>query len=581
MLNRKSLKECLEERASACIQYPKSKQKRVSLCVWDSGDAEAEKIGKKLAEDSGMESLRLHPEEDLTRQVLVRLDEYKKQIDNREIECQEGIYFLFLYDQKKFWNQFSNEEIVQKVKSIFNAFAIEKCRVMEEENLKEPDKNSQEEQNLDLSSFEWRICKEDIQTIKLLLQRAKYEEKLFSSIIKGDFQEQTQVALKSSECNAVREDFSQKFLKSILKQTEQGDVKEIEEKLQELFYPTKFKRDIKKEIPNPSWLPMVGAKNLLGELEKEFRNHSWIDRMITRFKKEYFESELTVQEAMELLFEDNGSFTRVELLRKKVKTETIVNLCDEIVENNKEDMKEAVLSGFSLYDIIYTIPGTVLSIRDRKEQQNEKTEENIAKVLKKKFLFAEATMEDIYNGLGGYFKLYNDCVQNWMEYSWWNALARYLQELKEEVEGEFEALYKAEIVLKNSKIPFLKENLGFVKLAGTSERIYSEKELRNRMKAAISNAEFGRSDLMKVIKASDKYFETLNERNVDIKKQPGIYLFLSPSCGLAEQDVEDLMEKKECLFKWRLVESKFLPAKIIFQLRVYALNKEEKVSNEI
>lgn len=568
------LKDCLEQRVLECTQDPKCRQRRISVCVWDGMDEQAEKFCKQISKSGSVDCFRLHTETDVTDQFLTKLKGYKLNIANREVECPNGIYFLFVYEESQFYQKIQYDKIICQLKSIFSAFTIEYCRLTKEEVLKTVLQKETVQNVRNIASFEWTVGREDIQIAKLLLQNAKHEEKLFSNAVKEDFTNTGCAAIKSTECNAVREDFCRRYLKNVRMETSKNEGKEAESKLLELLYPEKYKSKLKQEIPNPTWLPMVGAESLTDVICEDLKTHSILEKLLCKLKKESLESEYTVKEMMDILFGGNGYSTRTERLRKKIKNEIMQKLCDEIVLNSKEDIKETILKGFSMYDIIYVLQKMVLSFREKSEGMAVKSEELIEEVLENKFYYTDVDVVNVYQGFQEYLKCYDNFTKHWLEYCWWNAVARYLQGLKEEVESEFEALYKAEIVLKNSCIPFLEEKLSFVKEYGADERVLTEKELRNRIQTAVSNAEFNNTDIAKLIKAMDKYYISLNEKNVQVHRHPKIYLFISEEATFCEEDLKRMTEKKECSFQWRLIKSKSLSEKNTLQVRVYDLSKE-------
>ena len=566
-----TLKECLEKRVSECVLQPKCKKKRMTLCVWNSADEEADRFCESLTKTEVGDFLRLEGQADFTKQLLAKIEEYRVKIENREAECEDGLYLLFVMHKENLWKQFDYEELTSGIKAVFRKFAMESCQLTEGEILETEVLDDMTEKASRICLVEWRVSKDDVQSAKLLMQTANYDEKLFSSIVRADFQDNYYIALKSTECNAVREDFAQRFLKALQKQTSEGKPEEIEWKLQGLFYPEKYQRNLKKQIPNPTWLPMTGAEELTICLQEEMKQRSWKEKLACRMRKGSFRSDLSIKETMDILFGSGGYSVRPERLRKKIKAETIEKICEEIVRNNQEDIQEAVFGGFSLHDIIYALQSKMLEMRDKKEKHITKIEDEMEEVLKAPLYYREISLPEIYNGFEDYFDLFKDFQKDWMEYCWWNVFAKYLHGLKAEVEEEYEALHRAEIVMENSCIPFLEKPLSFIADTGIEDCIMTEKELRKKIQEAVSNAEFRRTDVMNVVKAIDKYFVKLNEKNVNVEKQPRIYMFASADSEIEEIDIKGLVDRKECEFPWKLVKSESVPAKINFQLRVYAL----------
>ncbi len=568
-----SLKDVLENRVAECDQNPRCPQKRIVLVVWDAQDQAADALGEVLSQNTDTQWLRLHSKEDMGRQFQEKVDMYQRKASQREVECPR-CYLLFLYHQNRFWETFPYVEILKDTLHSFSEFKVEYCRLMEERFLKcskeavEEDKETQ-----DIQHFEWRIEKTDKMTAELLLQRAKYDEELLSAIVKSDFVGADRVAVKTTECSAVREEFSKKFEKGIEKQTSgEADVKN---RLRERLLPGE---NIKEEIPDFTWLPLVGYERLEADLKKEMRAYSLFDRILIWFKRESVRSERSLRKILGQLFGGNGyEEIRSEQLRKKLETEIIPKACRDLIEREKGAIREKVFAHFSLYDIIYTLPELALQFRDESEKASQKADTEIKKILDERFYFQGTDIAKVYPKLEPYFEKCRRFLQRRVEYSWWDSLAVYLQTLKREVDSDYRALCVAATVLKNSRIPQLKEALAFEQdyPAADDRRILNEEELRQKIQMTVSSAKFERKDLIKIVKAMEKYFESLKDLDSNLERKPRIYMLLSQTYGLDESEKNEITDGAGRTFQWRLTDSEFLSEKKIFQLRVYSLYKGE------
>ena len=266
---------------------------REILCICNTEDNQSiiEHLGDKLVKgyDEGYQVLK------------DKIDEDEKKLHNYELTNKKEFYLLLVYDRIEQYRKDTPEVLaILEKQSVYRKYTAECCIIANDEFDLVGKKIREKEIN---SGVTWIIDKRGIISIYTLLQNAQFGERLLSETAAtrlrkrdGDSVWKHSVfAIRTEECNAVREDLCKELLLAIKDRIE-PEKDEIKQRIRDVLYPKDIQYKYIQAIPDLTWFPLMGFEDVRAKLSEIVENIPFFERIIARYfnTAKKFKSEETV-----------------------------------------------------------------------------------------------------------------------------------------------------------------------------------------------------------------------------------------------------------------------------------------------
>lgn len=573
------LKNHIEERVVALTDNPISIQKRVTLCLWDksSGIFQGNVRYNSRKTDICIFDIQEKSFAELLKQQLEQQKSvYRNNIEKGLVSTSMELYVLIIisFENRKILDQM-NEIINKLFCSMFSNCIIEYYVLTKEDTVRE----KIFEGNIGNKTY---YLSDSFASVDVLLNNAEYDMILFSTFIRNNgFKNSHIFVLKIDECNAVREQLCYKSLCEIEKQISKKEDDRIYQEIKDYLFSNEWKEKILSEVPKIEWIPLIGINELVEKLPMKYPNY--INRILVYLNKlENKSDNLSVQEAIGILYGSNGNEIRTESIRKSLKKGIILELCRSYLKTIDENIFNIIYQRFSVYDILYFLKTLLFKYKEEIiKQQVKDIEEKIKICLQAPFSSKNSSVESIFEGLKTYREAYNDFCDKYVEYCWWEVLIKYCDECKANAKQMYEEFIEARNILKNLLISpvtnITKNKMSFYE-ARNDWSIICLRDLEDRIDNFISDSSFSVNDLKLLIKLKDSLFVSQHDLHIDTKFHPFVIMLVSERSDIVETIVEELVKTREVSFSWKLFKATHISVKEAYQIRVYNLvnNEEDK-----
>ena len=531
---------------------------REILCICNTEDNQSiiEHLGDKLVK-----------EYDVGYQVLKdKIDEDEKKLHNYELTNKKEFYLLLVYDSIEQYRKDTPEVLaILEKQSVYRKYIAECCIIANDEFDSVGNKIREKELN---NGVTWIIDKRGIISIYTLLQNAQFGEHLLSEMAEtrlrkrdGDSVWKHSVfAIRTEECNAVREDLCKELLMAIKDRIE-PEKDEIKQRIRDVLYPKDIQYKYIQAIPDLTWFPLIGFEEVRAKLSEIVENIPFFERIIARYfnTAKKFKSEETVGQILIDLY-SNKAGIGIEQNRKEYIPKDAGQRSAAIQKSKEfEQILQSMSTKFTIYDVVFTMTDKISALKLDCDCKMERIEVEIEKCLSNDYTFRDVSPSEIMAGLNKYNDLFKQYVEAVAEKEWWSQLLTRMEDISKDRSKEYKNLRNKKEILENYMVG---EMITF-SFCRQREKQSNFIDLDNLIRTFSSKARFSAEDLLLILQERNREYG--EDVNVEKSKTPIMLMVVSEDIPIDENT--DNIDTG-----WELLKASYLPQWITYQIRIYNLN---------
>ena len=531
---------------------------REILCICNTEDNQSiiEHLGDKLVK-----------EYDVGYQVLKdKIDEDEKKLHNYELTNKKEFYLLLVYDSIEQYRKDTPEVLaILEKQSVYRKYIAECCIIANDEFDSVGNKIREKELN---NGVTWIIDKRGIISIYTLLQNAQFGEHLLSEMAEtklrkrdGDsFWKHSVFAIRTEECNAVREDLCKELLMAVKDRIEPEE-DDIKSKIREVLYPKDIQYKYIQAIPDLTWFPLIGFEEVRTKLSEIVENIPFFERIIARYfnTAKKFKSEETVGQILIDLY-SNKAGIGIEQNRKEYIPKDAGQRSAAIQQSKEfEQILQSMSTKFTIYDVVFTMTDKISALKLDCDCKMERIEVEIEKCLSNDYTFRDVSPSEIMAGLNKYNDLFKQYVEAVAEKEWWSQLLTRMEDISKDRSKEYKSLRNKKEILENYMVG---EMITF-SFCRQREKQSNFIDLDNLIRTFSSKARFSAEDLLLILQERNREYG--EDVNVEKSKTPIMLMVVSEDIPIDENT--DNIDTG-----WELLKASYLPQWITYQIRIYNLN---------
>ena len=530
---------------------------REILCICNTEDNKSiiEHIGDKLVK-----------EYDEDYQILKKkIEEDEKRLHNYELTNKKEFYLLLVYDKIEQYTKDTSEVLsMLENQKVYRKYTVEGCIISDEvfdflgNEIREKPLNS---------GVTWIIDKRGIISISMLLQNAQFGESLLSETAAMKLRERdgnsvwehSVFAIRTEECNAVREDLCKTLLKAIKDRIEpQKD--DIKLKIKNILYSKDIQYKYLQLTPDLTWFPLIGYEKVRSKLNVTIEDVPFWERIIVRLIKEKnYKAEETVGQILIDLY-SNKDGIGIEQNRKEYIPKAAAQRSAMIQKSEEfEQILQSLDTKFTIYDVVFTIKDKISALRVECDGKMKEIEGEIEKCLCNDFAFREVNPSGIMDSLDEYNKLFKEYIKTAAEKEWWTQLLTPMEGISKDKSDEYQSLRRKKEILEDYMVS---ENFTFSFDQQKEVQPYYI-DLDSIIKTFSSNAIFDANDLLFIVQERNREYGA--DINVERSKTPIMFMVVSDDIHI-DENTDNI-----CV-GWELLKARYLPQWITYQIRIYNLN---------
>ena len=531
---------------------------REILCICNTEDNQSiiEHLGEKLVK-----------EYDAGYQVLKdKIDEDEKKLHNYELTNKKEFYLLLVYDSIEQYRKDTPEVLaILEKQSVYRKYIAECCIIANDEFDSVGNKIREKELN---NGVTWIIDKRGIISIYTLLQNAQFGEHLLSEMAEtrlrkrdGDSVWKHSVfAIRTEECNAVREDLCKELLMAIKDRIE-PEKDEIKQRIRDVLYPKDIQYKYIQAIPDLTWFPLIGFEEVRAKLSEIVENIPFFERIIAKYfnTAKKFKSEETVGQILIDLY-SNKVGIGIEQNRKEYIPKDAGQRSAAIQKSKEfEQILQSMSTKFTIYDVVFTMTDKISALKLDCDCKMERIEVEIEKCLSNDYTFRDVSPSEIMAGLNKYNDLFKQYVEAVAEKEWWSQLLTRMEDISKDRSKEYKGLRNKKEILENYMVG---EMITF-SFCRQREKQSNFIDLDNLIRTFSSKARFSAEDLLLILQERNREYG--EDVNVEKSKTPIMLMVVSEDIPIDENT--DNIDTG-----WELLKASYLPQWITYQIRIYNLN---------
>ena len=531
---------------------------REILCICNTEDNQSiiEHLGDKLVK-----------EYDVGYQVLKdKIDEDEKKLHNYELTNKKEFYLLLVYDSIEQYRKDTPEVLaILEKQSVYRKYIAECCIIANDEFDSVGNKIREKELN---NGVTWIIDKRGIISIYTLLQNAQFGEHLLSEMAEtrlrkrdGDSVWKHSVfAIRTEECNAVREDLCKELLMAIKDRIE-PEKDEIKQRIRDVLYPKDIQYKYIQAIPDLTWFPLIGFEEVRAKLSEIVENIPFFERIIAKYfnTAKKFKSEETVGQILIDLY-SNKVGIGIEQNRKEYIPKDAGQRSAAIQKSKEfEQILQSMSTKFTIYDVVFTMTDKISALKLDCDCKMERIEVEIEKCLSNDYTFRDVSPSEIMAGLNKYNDLFKQYVEAVAEKEWWSQLLTRMEDISKDRSKEYKSLRNKKEILENYMVG---EMITF-SFCRQREKQSNFIDLDNLIRTFSSKARFSAEDLLLILQERNREYG--EDVNVEKSKTPIMLMVVSEDIPIDENT--DNIDTG-----WELLKASYLPQWITYQIRIYNLN---------
>ena len=531
---------------------------REILCICNTEDNQSiiEHLGEKLVK-----------EYDAGYQVLKdKIDEDEKKLHNYELTNKKEFYLLLVYDSIEQYRKDTPEVLaILEKQSVYRKYIAECCIIANDEFDSVGNKIREKELN---NGVTWIIDKRGIISIYTLLQNAQFGEHLLSEMAEtklrkrdGDsFWKHSVFAIRTEECNAVREDLCKELLMAIKDRIE-PEKDEIKQRIRDVLYPKDIQYKYIQAIPDLTWFPLIGFEEVRAKLSEIVENIPFFERIIAKYfnTAKKFKSEETVGQILIDLY-SNKVGIGIEQNRKEYIPKDAGQRSAAIQKSKEfEQILQSMSTKFTIYDVVFTMTDKISALKLDCDCKMERIEVEIEKCLSNDYTFRDVSPSEIMAGLNKYNDLFKQYVEAVAEKEWWSQLLTRMEDISKDRSKEYKGLRNKKEILENYMVG---EMITF-SFCRQREKQSNFIDLDNLIRTFSSKARFSAEDLLLILQERNREYG--EDVNVEKSKTPIMLMVVSEDIPIDENT--DNIDTG-----WELLKASYLPQWITYQIRIYNLN---------
>lgn len=557
----------LEKLVSECTVYPTCRQQRAVFYAWNQYDEGANTFCRNL--ESKLKPviipLPVKDASDFVEQLNEQLNRYETKIKNHELPCLNGAYVLVIHSDAKDWIDDGFYFPSELLQSDFQV-ELELCWIPGWDGKFHNNQNP-----LDECRVEWRVS-DDFPVVFLLYNAcyAQNREPLIYKLVKNR-QPGCVYELKCKEYNAARDAICKDLLGLLQESLEnQGGGRGWEESdIAELMEP--FLMKAMGECPLPGQIPIVGYEKLKTAIKERSKACSKINKIKnTLMRKNYAdEKPLDTEHVLSMLF-GAWDIPMTEWMKKKIYDKKWL---DALFGEDEEERACCLLREHYPAFVRYG-----KEIRKELEDKRRQEEQRLKDILQRAFLCKSASLQDIFKGLEGYFKCWEECAKANIRVNYWNKMIWMLNN-KESIRQGYREVEKAQQFFENSRI--LACNLEwdsgkghfpfYGKLSSVEDLIEAMDNYRTK-DICFSKGMIGQ--IIQGINASIKYNKQgtgyQRDYNADESRVPKYFYFIHEQYRQEEEFPEST--DRDIGYEW----CSYMPKQVFLELRIYSYKKQKE-----
>lgn len=531
---------------------------REILCICNTEDNQSiiEHLGDKLVKeyDEGYQVLK------------DKIDEDEKKLHNYELTNKKEFYLLLVYDRIEQYRKDTPEVLaILEKQSVYRKYIAECCIIANDEFDSVGNKIREKELS---SGVTWIIDKRGIISIYTLLQNAQFGERLLSETAAtrlrkrdGDSVWKHSVfAIRTEECNAVREDLCKELLLAIKDRIE-PEKDEIKQRIRDVLYPKDIQYKYIQAIPDLTWFPLIGFEEVRAKLSEIVENIPFFERIIARYfnTAKKFKSEETVGQILIDLY-SNKAGIGIEQNRKEYIPKDAGQRSAAIQKSKEfEQILQSMSTKFTIYDVVFTMTDKISALKLDCDSKMERIEVEIEKCLSNDYTFRDVSPSEIMAGLNKYNDLFKQYVEAVAEKEWWSQLLTRMEDISKDRSKEYKSLRNKKEILENYMVG---EMITF-SFCRQREKQSNFIDLDNLIRTFSSKARFSAEDLLLILQERNREYG--EDVNVEKSKTPIMLMVVSEDIPIDENT--DNIDTG-----WELLKASYLPQWITYQIRIYNLN---------
>lgn len=531
---------------------------REILCICNTEDNQSiiEHLGEKLVK-----------EYDAGYQVLKdKIDEDEKKLHNYELTNKKEFYLLLVYDSIEQYRKDTPEVLaILEKQSVYRKYIAECCIIANDEFDSVGNKIREKELN---NGVTWIIDKRGIISIYTLLQNAQFGEHLLSEMAEtrlrkrdGDSVWKHSVfAIRTEECNAVREDLCKELLMAIKDRIE-PEKDEIKQRIRDVLYPKDIQYKYIQAIPDLTWFPLIGFEEVRAKLSEIVENIPFFERIIAKYfnTAKKFKSEETVGQILIDLY-SNKVGIGIEQNRKEYIPKDAGQRSAAIQKSKEfEQILQSMSTKFTIYDVVFTMTDKISALKLDCDCKMERIEVEIEKCLSNDYTFRDVSPSEIMAGLNKYNDLFKQYVEAVAEKEWWSQLLTRMEDISKDRSKEYKGLRNKKEILENYMVG---EMITF-SFCRQREKQSNFIDLDNLIRTFSGKARFSAEDLLLILQERNREYG--EDVNVEKSKTPIMLMVVSEDIPIDENT--DNIDTG-----WELLKASYLPQWITYQIRIYNLN---------
>ena len=536
-----SLKECLQERIEENTLFPDCKTVRTVLFVWDKNDKMAADFCERLQSLANGDAMAICADgsEDASVKLNSALERCREKMQLFEISCSKGFYILAVG---------TSPALMSKLQ-IPAQGVLEFVRVTDSSTWEKiPEGNPNDFYK------EWRIRSSDISAAAVLLFHAAYQEKLLSTDISVSGGARV-CGLKFRNYSAVSGEMSRHYL-SVL----ENKISESKYNMSGVNKKLQIEQQIRQVLElciQPDWIPFTGYEILREELEEQY-SRSFFQRVFLR--NSIVRTNWTIREVLCVLQGEEDNQPQPEWVRRRLLEVELPELCEKVMKENRELLKNSLERHFSYYDMCYSLAGNLEKYSQKKRDDIGVTEKRLEEILERTFSSRSLEFPEILKGLRDYYQEWKQYVECCTESLYWSYIADFVKEEMPEYRKKYQELRTARNVLEAFALPLQNTEQAYGR---EGSEICSRRELEEEIRHYVSHREFEIEEVFQLLESADNFYQNSDDNHVDTKRRPRICLLFSRELEIRRE------ECRNTAFRWELLPVDYLPKSLLWELRIY------------